>query len=65
MLGLMLIGLSAPLVVALPALAVAAAFVLWLAALSWPALDAKGRLVRGLMFGLIVGAGAARVFGVL
>jgi hypothetical protein len=65
MLVLMLLGVSAPLAVALPALAAAGGFVLWLAILSWPVLNSQGRLVRGLMFGLIVGAALARIFGVL
>ena len=63
MLLLMLVGLTAPLPFALPALAIAAAFVAWLAYLSWPALSSSGRLLRSTMILLIVGAGAARAGG--
>ncbi len=63
MLALMLTGLAAPVPVALVALAVVALFVGWLAVLSWPVLDLKGRFVRGLMLGLVIGSGVARVNG--
>jgi Family of unknown function (DUF6703) len=63
MLVLMLLGLTAPLPFALPALAIAAAFVAWLAYLSWPALSSRGRLLRGVMIGLVVGAAVGRVAG--
>ncbi len=63
MLACMLIGLAAPLPVALVALALATAFVAWLAVLSWPVLDVKGKFVRGLMLGLVVGSAVARVNG--
>ncbi len=63
MLACMLIGLAAPLPVALAALALATAFVAWLAVLSWPVLDVKGKFVRGLMLGLVVGSAVARVNG--
>jgi len=63
MLVLMLLGLAAPLYVALPALGVVALFVGWLAFLSWPVLDLKGRFTRGLMLGLVLGAGVARATG--
>lgn len=63
MLVLMLLGLAAPLYVALPALAIVALFVGWLAFLSWPVLDLKGRFTRGLMLGLVLGAGVARATG--
>lgn len=63
MLVLMLVGLSAPLVFALPALALIGAFVGWLAYISWPVLDTKGRLTRGLVVGLVVGSALARVQG--
>lgn len=62
-LALMLLGLSAPLPIALAALTVVTVFVGWLALLSWPVLDLKGRFVRGLMLGLVIGAGVARVNG--
>lgn len=63
MLACMLIGLTAPLPVALVALTIATAFVGWLAALSWPVLDVKGKFVRGLMLGLVVGSAVGRVNG--
>ncbi len=63
MLGLMLLGLSAPLPIALAALALVTVFVGWLALLSWPVLDLKGKFVRGLMIGLVIGSGVARVNG--
>ncbi len=59
-LALMLVGLTAPLGYALPALALVAALVAWLAYLSWPALDPRGRMVRTIMIALIVGAVVAR-----
>jgi hypothetical protein len=63
MLVLMLVGLSTPLPVALPALAIAAAFVAWLAYLSWPVLSSGGRALRIVMIGLVVGAAVGRVAG--
>lgn len=63
MLALMLIGLAAPLPIALAALTVVVLFVGWLAVLSWPVLDARGKFVRGLMIGLVVGSGVARMNG--
>lgn len=65
MLVLMLIGLGAPLPFAVPALIVAGLFVLWLVYLSWSVIDTKGRLLRGLMFGLVLGALIGRVTGYL
>lgn len=63
MLVLMLIGLMAPLPLALPALALIVVFVLWLAYISWPALDNRGRLLRGIMLGAVVGAAVGRAVG--
>ena len=60
---LMVIGLSAPLIFALPAFAVLAAFVGWLAYLSWPALDTRGRLVRAFVVAVVVGSAVARIGG--
>jgi hypothetical protein len=65
MLVLMLVGVSAPLPFALPALTIAALFVLWLAYLSWSVIDTLGKLLRGLMLGLVVGAIVGRSTGVL
>jgi hypothetical protein len=63
MLVLMLVGLSAPLVAALPALAIVTAFIAWLAYLSWPVLSSGGRLLRIVLIFLVVGAGVSRVAG--
>jgi hypothetical protein len=63
MLLLMLVGLTAPLPYALPALAIAAAFVAWLAFLSWPVLSAGGRTLRIAMICLVVGAAVGRAAG--
>ena len=59
----MLVGLLAPLVVAVPALVLVTAFVTWLLYLSWPILPIKGRLLRMLMVALVLGATVARVVG--
>jgi hypothetical protein len=63
MLLLMLVGLTAGLPYALPALAIAAAFVAWLAYLSWPVLTSGGRTLRIAMIGLVVGAAVGRTAG--
>jgi hypothetical protein len=63
MLVLMLVGLSAPLLAALPALAIVTAFVAWLAYLSWPVLSSGGRMLRIVLICLVVGAGVSRVAG--
>lgn len=60
---LMLIGLGAPLPFALPAFGVIAAFVAWLAYLSWPILDTRSRLMRVLMLGIVIGSAVARTQG--
>ncbi len=60
---LMLIGLGAPLPFALPAFGLIAAFVAWLAYLSWPVLDTRSRLMRVLMLGIVVGSAVARTQG--
>lgn len=65
MMALLLAGLLAPLPVAIPCLILVLAFVGWLAALSWRVLDAKGRLLRGLMVGLVFGALLGRITGSL
>ena len=63
MLVLMLVGLMAPLVAAVPALLVILAFVLWLAYLSWPVLDTRGRALRGVLVGAVVFALVGRISG--
>ncbi|HYO31901.1 MAG TPA: DUF6703 family protein [Nocardioidaceae bacterium] len=60
---LMLVGLSAPLVLAVPALLLVTAFVSWLLYLSWPILPTKGRLLRILMVALVLGSTVARITG--
>jgi hypothetical protein len=63
MLVLMLVGITTPLPYALPALGIAAAFVAWLAYLSWPVLDSRGRLLRLVMITLVVAAAVGRAAG--
>ncbi len=63
MLVLMLVGLMAPLYVALPALVVIAGFVSWLAYLSWPALDARGRTIRVVLLAAVLVTAVGRVSG--
>lgn len=65
MVALLLIGLLAPLPLAIPAFVLMLLFIGWLAALSWPVLDNRGRLTRGIVFGLILGALIARITGIL
>lgn len=60
---LMVVGLAAPLPVALVALGIIALFVGWLAYISWPALDSRAKLMRGIMLGLVIGSGIARARG--
>jgi uncharacterized protein DUF6703 len=60
---LMVVGLSGPVPVAMLAFAVLAAFVGWLAYLSWPALDLGGRVVRVLMLVVVIGSAVAQVTG--
>jgi len=63
MVALMLVGLAAPLVFALPALVVIGLFVTWLAFLSWPVIDTRQRAVRVLMIAIIAFAFVGRVAG--
>src|SRR3954451_9487882 len=51
---LMVLGLVAPLPIAVPALVIIFLFVSWLAYLSWPVLQGNQRTVRVLMLGLIL-----------
>ena len=60
---LMLVGLLAPLYAAIPALVLVAAFVLWLAYISWPALDTGGRVLRLVMIAAIAVALVGRIIG--
>lgn len=65
MVALLLIGLMAPLPFAVPAFVIVLAFIGWLAVLSWPVLTSRGRLMRGIVFGVVLGALIARIAGVL
>lgn len=60
---LLLVGLLAPLPVAIVGFVIVLAFIGWLAVLSWPVLDNRGRLMRGIVFGLVFGAFVARLTG--
>jgi small-conductance mechanosensitive channel len=62
---LMVVGLSAPLVYAVPALVVVAMFMGWLAYLSWPVLTPRGRLLRVVMIVLVAGSVTARSTGLM
>ena len=63
MVVLMLVGLLAPLAVALPALVVIGMFVTWLAFLSWPVIDTRQRVVRVVMIAVIALAFVGRTAG--
>jgi hypothetical protein len=65
MLALMVVGLSAPLPYAVPALLIVGAFIGWLAFLSWPVLPVRGRALRLVMVALWAGAVTARLVGAL
>jgi hypothetical protein len=60
---LMLVGLFAPVILAVIALAVILAFVSWLAFLSWPVLPTSQRGLRLLLIGLILVVVVARITG--
>jgi hypothetical protein len=62
---LMVVGLSAPLGYAVPALVLVAAFIGWLAYLSWPVLTPRGRLLRAVMIALVAGSATARSTGLM
>lgn len=51
--ALLIGGLAAPLVLAVPLLAVLVLLVAWLTYLSWPAVDRTGRLVRTVTVGVL------------
>ncbi len=63
MLALMLVGMFSPLWLALPALVLVTGFLSWLAVLSWPVLEAFGKLLRGLLVSLVAGAAIGRALG--
>lgn len=63
MVGLMVVGLAAPVYLGVPALVVIVAFVAWLAFLSWPVLTSGQRALRVVLIGVVVFALVGRVAG--
>jgi hypothetical protein len=57
---LVALGLFAPLPIALPALALVFVFFGWIAYLSWPVVSTGGKVLRGVMLGLVVAMAASR-----
>lgn len=57
---LVALGLFAPLPIALPALALVFVFFLWIAYLSWPVVSTGGKVLRGVMLGLVIAMAASR-----
>jgi len=57
---LVALGLFMPLPIALPALALVFVFFLWIAYLSWPVVSTGGKVLRGIMLGLVVAMAASR-----
>jgi hypothetical protein len=57
---LVVIGLFAPLPIALPALALIFVFFAWIAYLSWPVVPTGGKVLRGVMLGLVLAMAASR-----
>lgn len=57
---LVAVGLFAPLLIALPALALVFLFFLWIAYLSWPVVTTGGKAMRGMMVGLVIAMAASR-----
>jgi len=57
---LVALGLFAPLPIALPALALVFVFFLWISYLSWPVVSTGGKVLRGVMLGLVVAMAASR-----
>ena len=54
-LGLVVVGMLAPLPVAVPALVLVFGFVAWIAYLSWPVVTTGGKFARILMLTMIIG----------
>jgi hypothetical protein len=65
MVALVLTGLAAPVPLAVVALIILAIFIGWLAFLSWPVLDTRGRTMRLLVAVVLVGVAVARISGLL
>ena len=57
---LVAIGLFAPLPIALPALALIFFFFAWIAYLSWPVVPTGGKVLRGVMLGLVLAMAVSR-----
>lgn len=60
-LALVVVGMLAPLPVAVPALALVFVFVAWIGYLSWPVVSTGGRFARILMLTMIIGLGWLRL----
>lgn len=58
---LVALGLFAPLPIALPALALVLFFFVWIAYLSWPVVSTGGKVLRGVMLGLVVAMAVSRL----
>ena len=65
MVVLVLAGLAAPVPIAVVALALVAAFISWLAFLSWPVLEPRLRVMRVAVIVVIIGVAVARITGLL
>jgi hypothetical protein len=57
---LVALGLFAPLPIALPALALVFFFFAWIAYLSWPVVATGGKVLRGVMLGLVLAMAISR-----
>lgn len=57
---LVALGLFAPLSIALPALALVFFFFAWIAYLSWPVVPTGGKVLRGVMLGLVIAMAVSR-----
>lgn len=57
---LVVLGLFGPLSIALPALALVFFFFAWIAYLSWPVVPTGGKVLRGVMLGLVVAMAVSR-----
>ena len=58
---LVALGLFAPLPIAIPALALVFLFFVWIAYLSWPVVSTGGKVLRGVMLGLVIAMAATRL----
>lgn len=60
---LVVLGLFAPPVAGVPALALVAALVAWLGYLSWPALSPSGKTLRVVVFLIVAAAAVGKAYG--